>query len=394
MTSLKSLLSVSDVERAAKSRLPKCVWGYVRGGTEDEMSLRENRSMFSRVGLIPRGLRDVHARSMDTHLLGQQYAMPIGISPTGLAGLVWHEGDLALAKAARDFNVPFIISGSSSVPLERLQTDAPGNWYQAYFPGDRERIGRIIERIHKANINTLVVTIDTSVAANRENNTRLDFTIPFRLTPKLLLDGMLHPRWSIQVFANTLLKAGIPRFANFYEEIGPPITQEPSQGFRTGRDRLTWSDIEWIRNKWHGKLVLKGVMHVDDAKLAAGIGVDGLIVSNHGGRQLDGAISPLQALPAIRRVVPAEIPVMLDGGIRRGTDILKALALGANFVFIGRPTLYGAALAGYDGVRHVLEIFRSEHDRNLALVGCVKISEINRSLISLCGTISNHELMT
>lgn len=394
MKSLEKLLSVHDVERAARKRLPRCVWGYLRGGTEDEQSLRENRVAFSRVGLVPRGLIDVHQRNLQTPLWNTSYAMPLGIAPTGLAGMVWHDCDLALCRAARDANVPFIISGSSSVPLERLQAETPNNWYQAYFPGDRDRIGRIINRIQSAGIQTLVVTIDTSVAANRENNTRLDFTIPFRMTPRLFLDGVLHPRWSLQVFATTLIKSGVPRFANFYEEIGPPITQEPAQGFRTGRDRLTWSDIDWIRERWPGKLVLKGVMHPGDAGKAVACGVDGVIVSNHGGRQLDGAISPLQVLPSVVSAVPANFPVMLDGGVRRGTDVLKAIAMGAKFVFVGRPTLCGAAVAGYDGVKHVLNIFHSELHRDLALMGCVDIQQVGRNHVTYCGVSAANSLLS
>lgn len=386
MTTWAHILSVADAERAARRRLPRCVWGYLRGGTEDERSLRENRDVFSRIGLVHRGLNDVHKRSLERSLLGKSYAMPVGIAPTGLAAMIWHECDLELARAASDAHVPFIISGSSSVPLERLLQHNPDCWYQAYFPGDRERIGRIMARLERAKVRTLVVTVDTAVAANRENNVRLDFTIPFRLTPRLMLDGVLHPRWTLQVFARTLIKAGVPRFANFYEEVGPPVTQEPAQGFRTGRDRLSWSDVAWIREHWDGTLVLKGVLHPEDARKAVEIGVDGVIVSNHGGRQLDGSISPLQALPSIIQAVPQGFPVMIDGGFRRGTDVIKALALGAQFVFVGRAPLFGAALAGYEGIRHILSIFRTELDRDLALMGCTHPDQINREHVRPCGS--------
>ncbi len=381
MTKLDRLLSVSDFERLARRRLPRCVYGYVRGGTEDEQSLRGNNEAFERVGFVPKGLNVVDDRKLGTSVLGGQYAMPIGLAPTGLAGLVRHECDLDLARAARKAQVPFIISGSSSVPMERLQEEAPGNWYQAYFPGDRGRMERIIERLEKVGIETLVVTIDTCVAANRENNTRLDFTIPFRMTPRLFVDGVLHPRWSVGVFLKTLRASGVPRFANLYEEIGPPITQEPAHGFRTGRDRLCWDDMAWLRGRWKGRLVLKGVMHPMDAMKAVNVGVDGVIVSNHGGRQLDGTIAPLQALPGIVEAVPVSFPVMIDGGFRRGTDVLKALALGACMVFMGRATLYGAAVAGERGVCRVLSILASELDRDMALLGCGRIEEIDRSLL-------------
>ncbi len=374
-------LSVADYEAAACRRLPRCISGFVQGGTEDGRSVRENRRAFDDWVFRPRGLNNVSERNTSTVLWGKEYSMPLGIAPTGLAALVAHDGDLQLARAAKNARVPFIISGSSSVPLEELQAQAPGSWYQAYFPGDRERIARILQRLLSANIEILVVTIDTCVAANRENNARLDFNIPFRLTPRLLLDGMTHPRWSMGVFARTLIARGVPRFANLYEEIGTPITVDPPQGFRTGRDRLTWSDIAWLRDQWPGRLVLKGVSHPADAERAAAVGVDAVMVSNHGGRQLDGALAPLHALSDVVRAVPAAMPVLMDGGVRRGTDVLKALALGAAMVFVGRPTLYGLAVQEQAGVSAVLHIMQQELDRDMALLGCASIGEVSRELL-------------
>lgn len=382
MNALKRLLSVADVERAARRRLPRCVYEFVRGGTEDEATLAENRRAFGDYRLMPRGLNDVAGRSLRTPLFGMTHAMPVGIAPTGLAGMVRHECDLALARGARQAQVPFILSGSSNVPLERVLREAPEAWYQAYFPGDRARIDRILARLEAAGVGTLVITADTCVAANRENNARRDFTIPFRMTARLLVDGALHPRWTASVLLRTLLASGVPRFANLYEEIGPPVTREPAHGFRTGRDRLSWDDMAWLRERWRGRLVIKGLMHPDDARRAAGLGADGIIVSNHGGRQLDGAASSLQALAAIAPALPRDFPLMVDSGFRRGTDIIKALALGARFVFIGRPTLYGAALAGEAGVRHVLEILRSELDRDLALLGCRAVDDLGPGLVA------------
>ncbi|MEO7940052.1 MAG: alpha-hydroxy acid oxidase [Burkholderiaceae bacterium] len=384
MSHLQNFLSLADFERAASRLLPRCVLGYVRGGTEDERSLSENAAGFARLGFRPRGLRHVATRQSTVKLWGCEYAMPIGIAPTGLAGLIQHDCDLHLAREAAHAQLPFIISGSSSVPMEELQSQVPGSWYQAYFPGDPDRIAKIVKRLEAARIDVLVVTMDTCVAANRENNVRMDFTIPFRLTPRLLLDGMLHPRWSLGVFARTLLSRGVPRFANLYEEIGPPITEEPAHGFRTGRDALTWEHLKWLREQWRGKLVVKGLMHPDDATLALQAGVDAIIVSNHGGRQLDGTVSTLQALAEVVAVVPQEFPVFVDGGFRRGTDVLKAVALGAKMVFIGRPILYGAAVAGAAGIRRVLEIMRNEIDRDLALLGCKAIKEVTPDLLTPC----------
>ena len=375
------LLAVKDFEGAAKKFLPHCVFEYLRGGTEDEVTLSANRSAFDLVGFRPRGLCDVSERTQVVDLWGKQYASPIGIAPTGVAGIVRHDCDAMLAQETAQANVPFIISGASNVPLERLARLNQDSWYQGYFPGDREQISKITQRLAAAGINTIVLTIDTCVGANRENNMRNHFTIPFKLSPRVLLDGVTHPAWLIQVFARTLIKSGVPRFVNMYGENGPMITESTPGGFRAGRDRLSWEDLKWLRSQWKGRLVVKGVMHPADAQLAAEIGVDAMIVSNHGGRQLDAAISSLQALPEVVAQVPASIPVFLDGGVRRGSDVLKALALGAKLVFMGRPTLYGAAVGESPGIRRVLNILMSEIDRNLALLGCRQISDVTPDLL-------------
>ncbi|WP_454676244.1 alpha-hydroxy acid oxidase [Achromobacter marplatensis] len=383
MGRLNRCLSVRDFELEARRILPRCVEGYVCGGTEDGASLDESVRALRDIGFRPRGLRVVDQRSSQVELFGQTYAMPVGFAPTGFSAIVMHECDLALARAAQDAKIPFIISGASSVPLERLQ-EATGKrcWYQAYLPGNVDRIGKLIARLRQAEIPVLVVTIDTCVGANRENLQKLAFTVPFKMSSSVVLDGMRHPRWSVNVFMRTLLGSGVPRFANLYEEIGPPITQDPPNGFRGERDKLSWEHIRWIRENWPGKLVLKGVMHAEDAKLAADAGVDGVIVSNHGGRQLDGCISPLQALPDVVAAVPAGLPVMVDGGFRRGSDVLKAVALGASMVFTGRPQLFGAAVGGNAGIRKVAEIFRSEISTNMALLGCRTLADVTPDLIA------------
>ncbi|MGY6270100.1 alpha-hydroxy acid oxidase [Achromobacter denitrificans] len=383
MSRLDRCLSVRDFEREARRIMPRCVEGYVCGGTEDGASLDESMRALRDIGFRPRGLRVVDQRSSRVSLFGRDYAMPVGFAPTGFSAIVMHECDLALARAAQDAEIPFIISGASSVPLERLQ-QATGKrcWYQAYLPGDTGRISRLIARLRQAEIPVLVVTIDTCVGANRENLQRLAFTVPFKMSPGVVLDGMLHPRWSLNVFLRTLCGSGVPRFSNLYEEIGPPITQDPPNGFRGERDKLSWEHIRWIRENWPGKLVLKGVMHADDARQACEAGADGVIVSNHGGRQLDGCISPLQALPEVVAAVPPDFPVMIDGGFRRGSDVLKAIALGARMVFTGRPQLFGAAVGGAAGIRKVAEIFRSEIATNMALLGCRTLADVTPDLVA------------
>jgi len=377
----ENFLAVKDFEQAAKKFLPHCVFEFLRGGTEDEVTLTANRDAFDLLAFRPRGLCDVSERSQSVELWGKHYSSPIGIAPTGVTGIVRHECDAMLALESARANIPFIISGASNVALERLAELNPDSWYQGYFPGDREQISKITKRLRAARIDTIVLTIDTCVGANRENNMRNHFTIPFKLSPRVILDGMTHPSWSIQVFAKTLIKSGVPRFVNMYGGTGPMITESTPGGFRQGRDKLSWDDLKWLRSEWAGRLVVKGVMHPADAQLAAAIGVDGMIVSNHGGRQLDASISSLQALPDVIAQVPSSIPVFLDGGVRRGTDVLKAVALGAKFVFMGRPTLYGAAVGKELGIRRVLNILMSEIDRNLALLGCRQMNEVTADLL-------------
>jgi L-lactate dehydrogenase (cytochrome) len=385
VSALQKLLSIKDFEREAKKRLPKAVFEYVRGGTEDEVALNGNRAVFEHLVFRARGLRDVSTRSQAVTVLGQTYASPFGFAPTGVNAIVCHNCDTKLANEATHSQLPYIVSGASNVAIETLAKLAPHCWYQGYFPGDRARIGNIADRLKSAGVQTIVVTIDTCVAANRENNQRNDFTIPFQLTPKLIGSGLMHPHWLLEVFAKTLFTTGTPRFVNMYETMGPSITENTTDGFRAGRDRLTWEDLKWLRERWAGRLIVKGVMHPQDAELATATGMDALIVSNHGGRQLDSAIAPLQALPDVVRSVPATLPVFIDGGFRRGTDILKALALGAKLVFMGRPQLYGAAVAGPAGIAKVVDILRTEIDRDMALLGCKDISEVRANLITARG---------
>ena len=384
MTNLRKFLSLQDFENAARRRLPKSVFGFVAGGAEDARSLRANREAFDDYALRPRVLVDVSRRSQAITLFGTRYASPFGIPPMGAGALCRFEADLALARAARAEDVPFVLSGPSTVPLERVIREAPGAWYQAYLPAERERIGRLLDRVRAAGYQVLVVTADVPVGANRENNLRNGFSVPVRLSLRLALDGLLHPRWLAGTVATTLLRSGIPRYENFAAERGGWIISTAPGGRHAGRDALSWSDLAWIRSQWKGRLVLKGVLDADDARQACAEGVDGIIVSNHGGRQLDGAVAPLRALGAIAEVVRAagDAVVMMDGGIRRGTDVLKALALGAKCVFAGRPMLFGAAVAGEAGVRHAIAVLRQEIDRDLALLGCADVASITRDLLA------------
>jgi L-lactate dehydrogenase (cytochrome) len=363
------MLSIADLERAARRRLPPSIYGYVIGGSEDESSLRANRAGFERWNFIPRPLVDVSQRSQETELFGKRYASPLGISPMGVTGLCRFDGDRALARAAGELNLPFILSGASTTPLEKVAEALPGMWFQAYIPSKREVITPLIKRVAAAGIDTLVVTVDVPIASVREIEVRNGFSVPLRLSRKLVLGGLSRPRWMLETFARTLLKQGIPHFENFTATRGGPIITAVSGDHRAGRAGLCWEDMRWLREQWQGKLVIKGILHPEDARNARAVGADGIIVSNHGGRQLDGAIAPIEALPEIVAATP-ELTVMVDSGFRRGTDVLKALALGARFVFVGRPAMYGLALNGQQGAVHALRLLQKEIDLNLALLGC------------------------
>ena len=375
--SLKRILSLHDFDPAARRRLPWAVYGFVSGGSEDSRSVRANRRSFEETALRPRVLVDVSKRSQSTTLFGRRYASPIGIAPMGAAALCRVEADLVLARAACAEEVPFILSGASSVALEKVIEQAPGTWFQAYVPANRPLIERLFERLRNAGYEVCVLTVDVPVPSNREHNLRNGFSLPLRPSLRLALDGLAHPRWLAGTLAVTLLRSGLPHFENFTAERGGPIIGGMG---RTRRDAMSWADIAWMRGLWKGRLVVKGILNPEDARRAEAEGVDGIIVSNHGGRQLDGAAAPLRVLPEIVAAA-GDLTVMMDGGVRRGTDVLAALALGAKFVFLGRPMLYAASVAGETGVRHALRLLREEIDRDMALLGCADLAAVTANLL-------------
>ncbi len=378
--SLTSMLSIADLELAAQRRLPSSVFGYVMGGAENEVSLRSNRKDFDQWRFLPQALVDVSVRSQATELFGKRYDSPFGIAPMGVASICHFDGDRALARAALRANVPFVLSGASTTPLEKIAAVCPDAWFQAYLPSDRGVIQRMLDRVAAAKISTLVMTIDVPIASMREMELRNGFSIPLRPSTKLIMGGLAKPRWMLETLVRTLLRQGIPRFENFSADKGHRIITAAKGDHRAGRAAMCWDDIRWIRENWKGRLLLKGILRPEDACTAQRIGVDGVIVSNHGGRQLDGAISTIDALPPIVAAAP-QLPVMIDSGFRRGTDILKALSLGAKFVFVGRPAMLGLAVGGEAGVVRALTLLRREIDVNLGLLGCPDISELSRDFL-------------
>jgi L-lactate dehydrogenase (cytochrome) len=382
---MRGILSLDDLERAARRHLSRPLFGYIAGAAENNASRDDNRAAFQELGFLPHVLRDVSRRSQQVELFGQVHAAPFGIAPTGLGALFAYRADIALARAAASANIPMIVSGSSLIKLEDIVKEAPSAWFQAYLPGAPDRILALLDRVEGAGFRTLVLTVDTAVGGNRENNVRAGFSSPLKPSLRLAWDGMIRPKWLLGTGVRTLLRHGMPHFENSYATRGAPIISKHVMRDFGARDHLSWEHLELIRNRWKGRLIVKGVLDPEDARTACSAGVDGIIVSNHGGRQLDGALSPLRALPSIVEAVGG-LPVMMDSGIRRGGDVLKSLALGAKFVFLGRSFLYAAVVGEEPGVQHAINILSEEVDRNMALLGINSIKEMGRDrLVQIAG---------
>jgi len=372
---LQRILCLDDFEVAARKHLPRPIFEYIAGGVETNRGLRDNRESFDDYAFVPRVMVDISKRTTTCTLFGETYAVPIGISPMGLGALSAYRGDIALARAASTSNIPMIVSGSSLIRLEEIATASPQAWFQAYLPGDVPAIEALIDRVAAAGYRKLVVTVDTPTAANRENNVRAGFSTPLRPSLRLAMDGITHPRWLVGTFLRTIALHGMPHFENNYATRGAPILSPNVERDFSDRGHLNWQHLAMIRNRWKSTLVVKGILNADDARIARDTGADAIMVSNHGGRQLDGAIAPLRVLPEIVSACP-EIPVLMDSGVRRGTDVLKALALGARCVFVGRPFAYAAAVAGEPGVTHAIRLLAKEVSTDMAMLGVTSIDNV------------------
>jgi len=373
---LRALRCLDDFEQAARRHLPRPVFGYMAMAVENRATYRGNRASFDDFGFVTRVLNDVSRRTTATTLFGHEYGAPFGIAPLGLSALSAYRGDLVLARAAARANVPMIMSGSSLIRLEEVAREQPGAWFQAYLPGDVANITALVERVGKAGFQTLVLTVDTPVTPNPENFARDGFSSPLRPSLRLAWEGLSHPRWLFGTFLKTIARHGMPHFENNYARRGAPILSKSVTRDFADRGHLNWEHFALVRTLWPGRIVVKGILHRDDARRARELGADGLIVSNHGGRQLDGAVAPLRVLPGIVAACP-DIPVMMDSGIRRGTDVLKALALGAKCVFVGRPFGYAAAVGGEPGVLHAIGLLQQEVSRNMAMLGITSLDQLD-----------------
>jgi L-lactate dehydrogenase (cytochrome)/(S)-mandelate dehydrogenase len=374
----RDALNVGDFRRLARRRLPRGLFEFVDRGTEDEVALRSNRAAFDHWRFVPRTLVDVSHRSAGIELLGQQQPLPLVIAPTGAAGLMWHEGEIALARAAARAGVPFTVATGSLASIERVAAESGARcWFQLYMWPQRELSLELVERARQAGYEALVVTVDTAVPSNREYNLRNGFSIPFKFSRRNVLDVAAHPRWLLGVLMRYIMTTGMPRYENYPAAMRSSITAKPLGRAMAKSDSLSWADLRDLRRHWSGPMLLKGVLDPEDARRALAAGIDGLIVSNHGGRMLDQSVPPLLALPRVVEAVNGRVPVLLDSGIQRGSDVVKALALGASAVLMGRATLYGVAVAGQAGAERVIAILAEEITRVLGLIGRPKIGDLS-----------------
>lgn len=372
--------NIADLRERARRRLPLGIWEYAERGVEDECGMARNRAAFETITFRPRVLRGVEKVDTSTGIFGRRVPFPLVVAPTGAAGLLWHKGDLLLARAAANAGVPFIISSASTMDLEQIAEAGGRQWFQLYLWEDRSLSHAVIERAWQLGCEALFVTLDLPVPPNREYIQRNGFGTPFKLNARNTLDVLTHPRWLTGVMGRYLLEGGIPTQANLPDRLRAKVTKGAPPGALFKQDNLDWDGAKDLRDRWPGKFVLKGILHPEDADRALAMGADGIVVSNHGGRALDCSIGTMDALPAIVEAVGGRLTVFLDSGVRRGSDVVKAVAAGADAVLAGRAPLYGLAAFGEPGVARALELLRAETARTMAMLGTRSIAEAKAAL--------------
>ena len=376
---MRAAINIEDLRAQAQRRLPRAIFDLFDGGAEDELTLRDNRAAFDRVRLLPRVLVDVSSVDTSIDLLGKKANLPIAIAPTGAVGFGWRGGDVAIARAAAQFGIPYSLSSSATASIERVAREAGGRlWFQCYIFRKREFAMGLIARAREAGYDGLMITVDLAVGGKRDRDLHNGLELPFRINRRNFLDFASRPLWSLPM----LLK-GVPVMENVVGYV-PEKLSNASLASVAGRNydpSFDWDGLKAIRDAWPRKLIVKGVARAEDAERLAAMGVDAVVVSNHGGRQLDGAAATLDALPAVVRAAGHRVTVMVDGGIRRGAHVVKALALGARAVLVGRATLYGACAAGEAGALRALEILKSELVRAMQLCGARSPAEIGPELL-------------
>ena len=372
---LENIYTIDEMRALAKRRLPRVVFDYIDGGAGDEQGLHTNADQFRQFRLVPRYLIDVSKRTQKTKLFGREYESMFGIAPTGYAGFYRPGGEKMLARAALENGIPYIQSGSSVASVEEIGEVAPGNsWFQLYAARDPAMSADILRRAADAGVETVAVTVDLPVAGPRPRDFRSGWRVPLKLTPKVILDGLRHPAWTW----NYLMTGGLPKMGNWAPYAGENADAVEIARFMRSNtySPQVWSDIERYRRTWKGNLVVKGILHSEDARRAADIGVDGILVSNHGGRQFERAPAPIEVLPGIVEAVGSRITVMMDSGISQGVDMLIAYALGAKFVFVGRATAWGVIAAGEAGASRAIAILKGQVDTAMGQIGCTTPEEL------------------
>ncbi|CAE6767214.1 (S)-mandelate dehydrogenase [Paraburkholderia aspalathi] len=374
------LSCVADYRIAAQKRLPRLAFDYLDGGAEDGDALRRNVEAYRQWLFKPRVLTDVSRCSSATQFLGREAAAPLIVGPTGLNGLFWPRADELLAHAASEAGLPFVLSTASTSLLEDVRAAAPRGdlWMQLYVQQDRSIAEDLMRRASAAGFSTLVLTVDVPVHGKRDHDTRNGFALPLRLSPQLIADCIRHPHWCWQ-----MARHGSPQLKNIAESVGEraDLARHAAMLSRQMDLTLGWADLEWVRRHWSGKLIVKGIQGRDDALLALARGTDGIVLSNHGGRQLDSTFAPLELLPEIADAVGHRLDVFVDGGVRRGSDALKAVSLGARGVLLGRAPLYGLASRGGAGVKEVLALMMQEMHIAMRLLGCSALTQLRPGLV-------------
>jgi L-lactate dehydrogenase (cytochrome) len=377
---LAGAINVYDVRERARW-LPRAVFDAIDGGAGEEVTLRANTAAFDDIWFRPRSLVDVSVRDTSTTVLGRRVSMPLLLAPCGMARVANSQAELAVARAAGDAGTIFVLSHASSYPLEDVAAAASGPlWYQLYLPPDRDETSRILERVEGAGYDVLCVTIDEPIAAKRERDLRNNLTIPLKMSPRTLMTGLSNPRWAMDfVLGNVgrgkghgnyrMALTAVHRFAHVVRSL----------------TSVTLDDVAWLRERWPGKLVLKGIMRADECQDMVGLGVDALVVSNHGGRCIDGTRASIEVLPEVVDAVGGQVEILMDGGVRRGSHVVKAVALGATAVLVGRPYMFGLAAGGQAGVGRVLDIFRAEIEQTMGLLGCPSVADLDRRAIEVRG---------
>jgi isopentenyl diphosphate isomerase/L-lactate dehydrogenase-like FMN-dependent dehydrogenase len=387
MSQLERCYNVADLRELARKRLPKGVFDYIDKGTEDMTSLGNNRNAFSDIKLLNKVITDISDVRLDAEIFGKEAAMPLAIAPTGTAGMAWFEGEFELAKAAAEAGVPFTLATGSNTPMEKLANEAGGRlWLQLYMWREKHLSDELVKRAARNGFEALLWTVDIGHGANREHNLRNGFATPYVLNSRSVVDMLRHPTWLTTVMGRYFINGGMPRHVNYPEGYQAPMTGNVSRmrgkhATSKRADKVSWEDVDRLRDIFPGKLLIKGIMRPDDAEEAIEHGVDGIVISNHGGRNMDSAPATIDVLPGIVKAVDGRMTVIVDSGIRRGSDIVKCMALGADAVLAGRATLYGTAAGGQAGAAKAIHFLKDEMKRTMAYIGTQRVSEIDGDVL-------------